>query len=122
LTFLKTLVIIQKGVIMLTEPTSFDKLILETYQKEELKSEIISGWTTGPSQKTNIKGLKVLIQAILSDGRIIQPGSIAYLREEGLHNATVGRNKYKSDTLSCEFIVVNLTDVEYIVPPAGNAA
>jgi hypothetical protein len=106
---------------MCNQPTSFDKLILEAYKRTEIKSEIKSGWSAGPDQKSYLKGLKVLLDAKLSNKETILAGSIAYLKEESLHNI-LGKNKYKSDTLSGEFIVVNLNDVEYIVPPPGDAA
>lgn len=107
---------------MLTEPTSFDKLIVEAYQKSELKGETHRGWTSAPDQRTKVKGLKVLIQAVLNDGRVVQPGSTAFVLEESLHNGTVGGKKYKSDTFTQEFTIINVANVEYIVPPSGDAA
>lgn len=106
---------------MSNQPTSFDKLILEAYKRQEIKGEIRSGWIAAPDQKSQLKGLKVLMDAQFSDGRDVPAGSTAYLKEEALHNV-LSKNKYKSDTLPCEFIVVNLNDIEYIVPPPGDAA
>jgi hypothetical protein len=106
---------------MSNKPTSFDKLILESYKRTEVKGEIRSGWIAAPDQKSQLKGLKVLMDAQFSDGRSVSTGSTAYLKEESLHNV-LGKNKYKSDTFPHEFIVVNLNDIEYIVPPAGDAA
>jgi hypothetical protein len=106
---------------MSNQPTSFDKLILEAYKRTEVKGEIRSGWISAPDQKSQLKGLKVLMSAQFQDGRFIPAGSTAYLKEESLHN-TLGKNKFKSDTFPCEFIVVDLNNVEYIVPPSGDAA
>jgi len=107
---------------MSIQPNSFDKLILEAYKRQEVKGEIRSGWIAAPDQKSLLKGLRVLMNAQFTDGRSVVAGSTAYLKEESLHNGTIGKNKYKSDTLPCEFIVVNLNDIEYIVPPSGDAA
>lgn len=107
---------------MLDQPTSFDKLILEGYIKTEVRENVRSGWSSGPDQRSQLKGLRVLVQSVLSDGRVIPVGSTAYIKEESLHTGTVGKNRYKSDTLKGEFIVVHINDVEYTVPPLGDAA
>jgi hypothetical protein len=89
---------------MLTQPNSFNnKLILEAYKHSEVKAEIRSGWAS-VSQKSSLKGLKILVQATLLDS---QP---------------FAKNKFKSDTLPGEFILVTMNEVEYITPPEGAAA
>ncbi len=106
----------------LSSPSSFNnKLILEAYRHTELKAEVRSGWAMA-SQKNNLKGLKVLVQANLSDGTIVPAGSTAYLREDFLHTSPAAKNKLKSDTLLGEFILVTMNEVEYISPPEGGAA
>jgi hypothetical protein len=107
---------------MLTQPNSFNnKLILEAYKHTEIKSEVRSGWAT-PGQKNSLKGLKVLIQATLSDGTLVPAGSTAFIKEEFLHNSPWAKAKLKSDTLSGEFIIVTMNEIEYIAPPEGTAA
>lgn len=98
-----------------------NKLILEAYKHTEVKSEVKSGWAT-PGQKNTLKGLKVLVNASLPDGTMALAGSIAYIKEESLHTMPWAKNKLKADTLSCEFIIVNINDVEFITAWSGDAA
>lgn len=106
----------------LSLPSSFNnKLILEAYQHTEIRPEGNKGWIQ-VSQKNNLKGLRVLVQATLLDGTIVPTGSIAYIREELLHTSPWAKNKLKSDTLKGEFILANMSDVEYISPPEGTVA
>lgn len=107
---------------MLTNPTSFNgKLILEAYIHTEVKAEIRSGWATA-SQKNNLKGLKVLVQADFPDGTSVPAGSTAYLKEEYLHSQIWAKNKLKCDTIPGEFIVVSMNDIEFVVPPPMDVA
>lgn len=107
---------------MLTQPNSFNnKLILEAYKQTEIKGEVRQGWAQ-IGQKNNLKGLRVLISATLSDGTVIPSGSTAYIKEEFLHSQPWAKNKLKSDTLPGEFIIVTMSEVEYISPPEGAAA
>lgn len=106
----------------LTNPSSFNnKLILESYKHTEIRPEGNKGWIQA-GQKNNLKGLKVLVQAILSDGTIVLPGSTAYLKEESLHSAQWAKNKLKCNTISQEFILVTMAEVEYVSPPEGSVA
>ena len=98
-----------------------NKLILEAYKHQEIRPEGNKGWVQA-SQKNNLKGLRVLIQATLSDGTVVPAGSMAYIREEFLHTSPAAKNKLKSDTLSGEFILVTMSEVEYLDPPEGGAA
>lgn len=107
---------------MLTQPNSFNnKLILEAYKHTELKADVKQGWAQ-LSQKNSLRGLTVLISAILSDGTHIPAGSKAWIKEELLHTQPWSKNKLKSDTLPGEFIIVTMSEVEYITPPEGTAA
>jgi hypothetical protein len=107
---------------MLSTPSSFNgKLVLEAYLQTEIKAEIRSGWAT-VNQKSTLKGLKVLVQATLQDGTVVPAGSTAYIKEEFLHTQPWAKNKLKSDTLPGEFILATMNEVEYIVPPNGDAA
>ncbi len=106
----------------LSSPSSFNnKLILEAYRHTEIRPEGNKGWVQA-AQKNNLKGLKVLVQATLSDGTVVPAGSMAYIREESLHTQPWSKNKLKSDTLPGEFILVTMNEVEFISPPEGGAA
>ncbi|CAM6004801.1 unnamed protein product [Sphagnum balticum] len=58
----------------------------------------------------------------LKDGTFIQSGSIAYVKEELLHTSAWAQKILESDTFPKPFIIVDMTNVEYIVPPSGEAA
>lgn len=106
---------------MLNEPTSFNgKLIVEAYKQTEVKAEVKSGWAT-PNQKNGTKGLRLLVAARITDGLTVPINSTVHVKEEYLHSAIWAKNKLKSDSLSGEFIVVSLNDVEYISPPENGS-
>jgi hypothetical protein len=106
----------------LSKASSFNnKLILEAYKHTEIRAESNKGWVQA-SQKNHLKGLKVLIQSVLSDGTIVPAGSTAFLKEELLHSAPFAKNKLKCDTIQGEFILVTMNEVEYLDPPEGGAA
>jgi len=106
----------------LKKPTSFNgKLVLEAYKHTELKAEIKSGWAS-VNQRNSLKGLTVLIRAVLPDGTLVPAGSTAYIKEESLHTQPWAKAKLKSDTLKEEFILVGMDQVEYFDPPADDAA
>ena len=90
-----------------------NRLVLEQYIKEGLKSEIRSGIAT-PGQANGIKGLRVLVGTILSDGRQVPKGSIAYIREETLHTHPWASKPLTCATLSEKFIIAELSYVEFI--------
>jgi len=97
------------------------KLILEAYTQTEIKAEIRSGWAT-TSQKNNLKGLKLLVDSKDLNGKIIPAGSTAFIKEELLHTQPWAKAKFKCDTLTGEFIVCTLNEIEFISPPSGEAA
>jgi len=89
-----------------------NKLILEEYKKEGLKTEIRNGIAT-PGQANGLKGLKVLVDAYLSGDRRIPKGSTVYIKEEILHNhATTVFKPLTCATLSGKFMVVDAMYVE----------
>jgi hypothetical protein len=90
-----------------------NRLILEEYIKSGLKSEVRNGIAT-PGQRNAVKGLKVLVDIYLSDGRKIPKGSLAYIKEEVLHNHSETIFKpLTCDTLPGKFMVVDLQYVEF---------
>lgn len=103
-------------------PTSFNnKLILEAYKQTEIRPEGNRGWIQA-GQKNNLKGLRVLIEAILPNGDTVLLGSKAWIKEDSLHTAAWAKDIRKCETISEEFILVTMNEVEFISPPAGDAA
>ncbi len=101
----------------LNKASSFNnKLILESYKHTEIRPEGNKGWVQA-AQKNSLKGLKVLIQAVLSDGTIVLKNSTAFIKEESLYTCVWAKAKLKCDTIPVEFILVNMAEVEYIEPP-----
>lgn len=92
------------------------RLIVEAYSKEGLKATISNGFAM-IEQKVSVKGLTVLLDAKLADGTIVEKGSTAYIREESLHTAPWATKRYASPFISGEFMIVDITNVEFIVPP-----
>lgn len=90
-----------------------NRIIVEQYIKEGLKAKVSGGIAT-PGQRDGLKGLKVLVEAHLTDGTKVYAGDKAYIREEVLHT-----HPWASKTLTCEsiegkFLIVDLTYVEFI--------
>ena len=99
-----------------------NRLVLETYKKEALKS---TGTNTGfamISQKVTVKGLKVLMDAKLSDGTFVAKGSTAYIREEELHTKQWAQKPLECATIPGQFIIVDISQIEFISPPQDPAA
>ena len=95
-------------------------LILETYTKEALKPKLAGGIAT-PGQRDAVKGLMLLMDANLPDGRHIPKGSYAYFREEALHTHGMFSKHYNCVTIPGNFIIVETSLVEFYVTP-GDAA
>lgn len=98
-----------------------DRLILETYKKEALRSDVKNGFAS-ISQKSGLKGLTVLMDARLRNGTLVPAGSKAYIREENLHTQPWANKPLECDTLKVPFIVVDMTYVEFISDPPEDAA
>ncbi len=99
-----------------------NRLILEFYVKTGLKAEIKSGIAT-PGQANGLKGLKVLMDAN-SSVQLIPKGSIAYIKEEVLHNhSTTIFKPLTCDTIPGKFMIVDLQYVEFVdtFPPRDAA-
>lgn len=92
-----------------------DRFIVETYKKEALKSEVKKGFAT-IGQKNTIKGLKILVDAQLSNGTVVKAGQRAYIKEETLHTATWATKNYECDAISVPFMVVDIAYVEFVGP------
>ena len=93
-----------------------NRLVVEQYIKDGLRAKVQNGIAT-PGQRDGLKGLRVLIGTVLSDGRHVPAGSIAYIREEALHTQAWATKLLSCDFLSEKFIIVDLQYVEAIKIP-----
>lgn len=95
-------------------PCSYNnRLIVEPYQKSQLKSKVVNGFAS-IEQKSNLQGLKVLMNAKLSDGSIVHKDSIAYIKEETLHTQAWAQKTYESKSIEGKFMIVDITFIEFI--------
>lgn len=89
-----------------------NRLILEQYVKKALEARREGGIAT-PGQRDGLKGLEVLVSTTLSDGRHIDKGSVAYIREETLHTQAWASKPLTCDALPAKFIIVDLNFIEF---------
>lgn len=107
------------GMFHLVQPVSLNnKLIVEKYVKGEIRAKERNGFAL-IDQKTQVKGLKVLMNAFLANDVLVYKGSIAYIREEVLHTAAWAQKALESDAISVPFLIVDLSQVEFIIPATG---
>ncbi len=120
--FLPTDPFVFREVEFLTSPRSMNnRLVVKAYKKEALRANIQNGFAR-PDQKVTVKGLEVLMDAKLVDGTFVPKGSTAYIREELLHTAQWAQKILESDTLGQPFLIVDLANVEFVIPPGEPAA
>ncbi len=101
------------------EQCSFNgKLIVEAYTPTSLTGEVKNGWSSAPTQKNTVKGLKLLMDARTPFGEVVEAGAMIYVNEEYLHNHC--KEKFKSDTLKTEFTIVDFEKVVYITEAPEN--
>jgi hypothetical protein len=93
-----------------------NKLILEPYVKEALKAKVQGGIAI-PGQRDGVKGLRLLVNAMLNDGKSIPKGSIVYIKEEALHNHSWASKVNTCDAFSDKFMTADYSFVEFIVTP-----
>ena len=98
-----------------------NRLIVEAYKKEGLKTVVNQGFAM-IEQKVSLKGLKVLMDAQLSDGTFVAKGSTAYIKEELLHTQPWAKQSYTCNFLNEPFMPIDITHVDFIVPPPKDAA
>ena len=95
-----------------------NRLILETYKTDgSIKSEVKNGFAFA-QQKSSVVGLRVLVDASIQEGlynRTIPVGSKVYLLEEALHTQPWAKKILTSDATSEPFIIVNVSDVQFVV-------
>jgi len=97
-----------------------NRLVVEQYIKEGLKAKIQGGLAT-PGQRDGLKGLRVLVGATINYNGVtknVPAGSIAYIREEVLHNHAWASKPLTCDTISEKFLLVDVHPfVEFISTP-----
>jgi hypothetical protein len=93
-----------------------NRLVLETYTKKALEAKVQGGIAT-PNQKDGVKGLRVLVEATLNDGRHIPVGSTAYIREKTLYEQAWANTPLSCDTIPVKFVLADLQFVEFISTP-----
>lgn len=99
-----------------------NKLICETYKEDRtLRVKVNAGFAV-VDQKSRVVGLTVLFQAKLANGDVVLPGSKAYIKEKLLRDSPAFKESFEADTISERFIVVDLSMVDFIAPPPGDAA
>lgn len=96
-----------------------NRLVLESYKGgRELKTNNSSGFAK-VSQKIELSGLRILVDAKLSIGNTVvqvQRGSIAYIKQEYLHNHPWAKNILESDSIGEPFVIAELNMIEFIKP------
>jgi len=112
---------VDDGLFPLETSRSFNKLIVEAYRKEGLKTHVSNGFAS-IQQKVIVKGLIVLMDAKLSDGTFVPKGSTAYIKEETLHTAPWAQKILECDFLQGQFIIADMAHVEFLSPPTAPAA
>ena len=92
-----------------------DQIITEVYkQGQGLKTEIRGGFAF-VSQKTQLAGLRVLVDAKLNDGSFICKGSTIFVAEDELSTMAWAKTPKTAETLDTkEFIVVPLRNVVFV--------
>lgn len=96
-----------------------NRFIVETYQKEGLRAEVKNGFAM-ISQKMRVKGLKLLVETHVRDGRgetlmVLPKGSLIYIREEYLHGQPWAKQVFESDAVEAPFLIVDQNYVEFVV-------
>lgn len=89
-----------------------NRLVVEQYVKEGLKSKVISGIAT-PGQRDGLKGLKVLMDFSSKDVTIAKD-SIVYVREEALHTHAWASKPLTCDKVGVPFMMLELSYVEFV--------
>lgn len=100
---------------LLTPRSLNNRLIVEAYKKEALRSKISSGFAL-IDQKLTLKGLKVLVEAKLSNGLLIPKGSVAYVKEELLHSQPWAQKVLEAEGIEGKFLILDMTYVEFVAP------
>lgn len=95
-------------------------LIVELYIPKEAKAEVIGG-VARPMQKGHVRGLKLLMDAILPNGSHLVTGSTLYFREEILDTHPCFKKPLRCDTLPNPFLLIDSQLIDFVVTPAGGS-
>lgn len=98
-----------------------NRIIVEAYITDKTLRATTDKGFARIEQKIQLKGLKVLIDAVISIGNQatrIPAGSVAYIKEELLHTQSWANKKLTCATMpGVEFIIVDTNHVEFISSP-----
>lgn len=97
-----------------------NRIIVEAYEKVSLRAEVKNGFAH-LSQKVTVKGLRVLMDAKLTDGTIIEKDSIVYIPEELLQTQAFASKRLESDAVQGAFIIVDINQISFVVPAKKEA-
>lgn len=95
-----------------------NRIVVEPYKKEELKAQIKGGLAL-IGQKQTVKGLKLLVDADWSKDMALfsaRAGDTVYIKEEVLHNHPSVKGTLQSDAIQGEFLVLDASLIEFVVP------
>lgn len=99
---------------------SYGKLLVETYKEDRaLKATVTNGFAM-VSQKVNLKGLKLLVNAKMAVGNIsveIPAGCLVYIRESSLQSQPWAKVSLSAEGVEGEFMIVDPVNVEFIGNP-----
>ena len=94
-----------------------NRFIVETYKEDRaLKATINNGFAM-VSQKVQVKGLKLLANAYVGNGRDVREftaGSTVYIREEYLQNQPWAKKAFTSNAIPGEFMIVDVNFIEFV--------
>lgn len=96
---------------------SYGKLIVETYKEDRaLKATVQNGFAM-VSQKVNLKGLRLLVDAKLPLGNTkveIPAGCLVFIKESSLQSQPWAKVSLSAEGIEGEFMIIDPVYVEFI--------
>lgn len=93
---------------------TLNRVLVKPYKKESLRAKEKNGLALNVGQKVNLTGLVAVAEASLIFGDkelVIKKGQKVYVREEQLHNGTIGTKPMSCDDISEEFMIIEARDL-----------
>lgn len=94
-----------------------NKLVVEPYKNDKVLKANVSNGFAMISQKIAVKGLKLLMDAKLTNGDVIPKGYVVHIREEVLFTQPFAKQVFESESVGSNFMVVDIGYVDFITPP-----
>lgn len=96
-----------------------NRIVVEAHKTDKsLRSKVTNGFDH-VAQKTGLVGLKVIMGTTLSNGTVIVPGMLAFVREEILHTAPWAQKALETPSVGVPFFILDQSVVEFIDDRAG---